>query len=173
MKVLKPFLISLFVSVIIVSCKKDDSSDVTAPDIAGKWEVKSVTSTGSLKATKEGEETIDYDFEATAANFDNCIYTFSKDPNVVVTEGKFDLYVTRLDTDVTSKTEVKLGASGTWNKNEDILKITVNNEVIENKIIQLTNETLKVDFKATTKSIQDGYDVEAVEETKYIFSKKE
>ena len=141
----------LFITLVLVltSCSSDDSNNDSSDDssteisggIAGTWQMVDYIYNGETTFTFEGQ-TLSNDFIGEAYDIDQAI-TFEENPNIIKSEGGFNLKVTTTvlgQTSTENVTDLEPISGGAWEVINDELIITTDGEVSKMKID--TNDVL-------------------------------
>lgn len=134
-----------FLTLLIVSCSKDDdskSSNDTSATLVGSW--KATDFSYESKSRTEGQgTTIESESTGVAKDLD-IVVEFSDDPNTYQVDADYTLEVTTESSGQTIVQEypIQYTGSGSWNREGDILKVMVDNQENEAEITKLTANTL-------------------------------
>lgn len=152
-------LLFLFVSVLFVSCSKDDetkepgstNTTTTSGDILGEWNVDDIYYTGENEVS-EGGITFKVTFVGQGKNY-ACKVDFKEDPKKVTSEGTYDVDLTVSINGVEQKTlqeAINFDTVGDWRQEGDFIYVKNEETKIEDKmeIKELTDKRLVLEGKA-------------------------
>lgn len=126
-------LLFLFVSVLFVSCSKDDapvdtkSDDTktnTSGDISGEWNLTKLYYTGENEISAGGQ-TIKMQFVGEGANYD-CTLNFNETTKLVSSKGKYDINLevtTNGDTQTSTQKDVAFETNGEWRRDGQFIYV--------------------------------------------------
>ena len=153
-------LLFVALSVIFSSCSSDDNAttNVVDAELIGTWEGTSLEYDATSTAAFMGQELV----STTTGNASNMDFTltFSQNPNVVTSEGSYDLNYTISNFGLTQtgvQPNVEFLNNGTWTQSGNTIQITDSlGNISEAVITQLTSTTLTLEISASSETVQQG-----------------
>ncbi|MFD0992819.1 lipocalin-like domain-containing protein [Tenacibaculum geojense] len=140
MKELKLFCKFLIIFMIFLSCSSENNSNIEISSlIIGNW--KPISEIAICNSTQQEVSTLDSCEQMGS-------WIINENHSITISE-----YYTSTNNDC----ELDFTNSGNWSINDNTLNITLGNETVSAEIIELTNNTLKIEFDADDNTIcNDG-----------------
>ena len=173
----KLFFYVLTISVFLISCSEDDSDPVENSSIVGEWRMTEYN--GFVDTSTDSDYPIVNTITVVGSNFD-CVTTFTENPNLVSSTGKFDINIQSVITmagvevyNVSQDTTADYDEAGneevSWNiinENELVTPllipedlpegININFDEITTEIVELTSSTLKLKLSGEITVTESG-----------------
>lgn len=163
MKVLPIFLFVL----LMVSCGQDDSSNLSnTPTLVGTWTLSGLSYDGISSTTDEDGSITTTDFDGDAEDFDITLI-FEENPEVYTSVGSYTIIVNSVVFGQDVNQELVFNSflgDGTWEQNNGVLTTfnANNGETLETNILQLSDDSMILDFETTNIMMVQGLLVEQV-----------
>lgn len=162
----------LFIALVLVftSCSTDDSPSIISGDIVGTWIGNTIDYSGDTVTTVDGQ-TLVADFVGEAYDMDYTI-TFSEDPNNVVSEGSYSLKLTYTvlgQTSVENVENIEFLEGGNWEQSNNILTLIAQEESIDYKIEELTDDKLVLSLSVEEDLSEQGVSIISTIDAKMTF----
>ena len=172
-KILLEKVFLLFVlGLLISSCSKDDTPQNTSAEVLGVWNCSSVDYTGTSVTEYLGQN-ITADFIGEGYNVD-FTFTLSENPNVASSDGSYSI---KLSTTILGQTTVQniediaFTYVGTWSLDDNKITITQEGESSVATIVELTDNSLKLNIQEERTISNNGANVTTTTDTDITFIK--
>lgn len=165
MKTLKISLLLLLVLSTACSNDDDSSENITSDDLSGTWISTGATFDGAVDYPVESEVfNVGFTGQSTASDH---TLIFSETSDLYASEGSYDIELTFSVFPGVSQTEafndIEFLGAGTWNRNGNTLRLTIEGEDTVFQITTLTENELIIETSALDQFIESDLTIQNLE----------